>query len=155
MGYTTLAQLKQRVGAEELAKLASPDGGTILSVDKAEEVLADTEVQARVQQAIEDGAAEINGYLLGHLDMSDSANIAAEERDNYVLAMHALYAKPWNSTRDNPFEGYRAQVIERLTAIMRGKQHVSVGPEQPSSQRVSSKQGTSRTIGGDSAVGMS
>lgn len=131
MAFTDSAGLLRRIGKVDLAKLVVSDGSLVDTPADADIVLGLAEPLAKLNQAIDDGAAEISGYVLGHLDITDSANIAALERLNAILAFYNLYALPQNSSSENPYADYRQQALDYLTNIAKGRFHTGIEPQTP------------------------
>lgn len=117
--YTTLADLEKRLDPTVLAGLAD-------DVNSPPDI-GDASTLANISQAITDGAALIDSYLLGRVDLANPSVAAALERLNATLALYFLYRRRYLSDAYNPLSAARDLVQSHLSAVASGSAKLADG----------------------------
>jgi len=121
MSYTTIAELQKRLDPLILAGLAD-DSNSPPDIGAAETI-------ANLTQAINDGAALIDSYLLGRVDLSNPAVQTALERINATLALYFLYRRRYLSDAQNPLSAARDLAAAQLAAVAGGAVKIADGAD--------------------------
>jgi phage gp36-like protein len=141
--YTTIAELQKRLDPLILAGLAD-DINSPPQIGAAETV-------ANLTQAINDGAALIDSYLLGRVDLASSAVQTALERINATLALYFLYRRRYLSDAQNPLAAARDLATAQLAAVAGGAVKIADGADgEPQSAAFSTTEGVEKKV--DSAA---
>jgi phage gp36-like protein len=89
----------------------------------------DVQTQANLSQAISDGAALIDSYLLGRVDLASAPVQAALERINATLALYFLYRRRYLSDSQNPLSAARDMAAAHLAAVASGGVKIADGAD--------------------------
>jgi len=133
MAYTTLAQLKNRIGSVVLAQLSVDNNATDVSTTALADavLIIDTVAIANIDKAIADADALINQYVQAVVDIEDSVIQATFEPVSAELAVYCLYARRHNTGEDNPkFYAYKEKV-NWLRMVAKREIKLATSPEAP------------------------
>ncbi len=114
--YTTSAQLQKRVAPDILAQLA---GGST-SAD-----LTSPAIAAAITQAIEDASMLADSYLLGHIDLTDSAQTVILEQHVAAGALYYLYQRQQCPNDANPYRGRWNDAEKWFRFVAQGRLHTA------------------------------
>jgi phage gp36-like protein len=85
--YVTQAQLESRFRKQDIAQLASDTSSSSVTEAQADVLLADTTVTARITSARTDASNDVDLYMNGRADMTDSTNQSGVLRIAAALTM--------------------------------------------------------------------
>jgi len=137
--YTSIALLQKRIKPIVLAELAD-DVNTPADITAALTI-------AVIDQAIADASAMIDGYLLGHTDMTDPIVQTAIEQHAATLTLYSLYRRRYATEETNPLSAARKDSLAWLTMLAKGTIKVTASPQSPSSPIISTAGEVIRTFG--------
>lgn len=133
MAYTTLAQLKKRLGSVVLAQLAVDDNTTDVSTTALADTAlgSDATAIANIDEAISDADLLINQYVQGVVDITSSTVQAQLEPCSAALAVFYLYQRRHNNGEDNPRYFDYQEKVRWLKMIAKREIRLATDPEVP------------------------
>ena len=141
--YTNVANLLKRIDPTTLGQLSD-------DVNRAADYTT-TAATAIINQAIADASSLIDSYVLGHIDLTDSANTADLEFHCAVLALYYLHARKYLNDSENPKASQMRHTMSWLRNLREGELHTQAGV--PSSTMLTTTSSTDKKFSDDTMGG--
>ena len=116
--YTTIDGLLKRMDAKTLSQLTDDTDTSTPSYET-------TAATAVANQAISDASFIVDGYVIGHIDMTDGTNQARMEPYTCSIALYKLHTRRHVTHEQNPKAAEYDDAIKFLVGVRDGKLHTT------------------------------